>query len=123
MPIRWGILAVIIVCNAFGDVLNTMGMKRQGEVEDLRPRHMLHVIVRTFRNFYVIGGIACLAVGFVAMLGLLSVSNVSFAVPATAAGYLLETLLAKIVLKEDVHWRRWAGATLVACGVLLISLQ
>ena len=120
---RWGLVAIIVLCNAFGDVLNTTGMKRQGEVDNLAPRHMLHVVWRILRNPYVLGGMGCLAISFVALLALLSVSNVSFAVPATAVGYLLETLLAKYLLGEQVHWRRWAGATLVACGVLLISLQ
>ncbi len=120
---RWALVGIIVLCNAFGDVLNTRGMKRQGEVEDLRPRHMLHVGWRMLRNFYVLGGTACLALSFFALLALLSITNVSFAVPATAVGYLLETLLAKYVLGEDVHWRRWAGAALVAGGVLLISLQ
>jgi drug/metabolite transporter (DMT)-like permease len=35
--------------------------------------------------------------------------------------YLLETLLAKYILGEDVKWRRWAAAFLVACGVVLLS--
>lgn len=119
---RWVLVAIIVVCNVFGDVLNTIGMKRHGEVEDLRPRHMLHLVWCILRSPYVMGGMGCLAVSFFALLGLLSIANVSFAVPTTAIGYLLETVLAKYVLKEDVHWRRWAGATLVACGVLLVSL-
>lgn len=120
---RWGLVGIIVLCNTFGDVLNTMGMKRHGEVDDLRPRHLLHLVWRILRNHYVLGGLACLTLSFFALLALLSISNVSFAVPATAIGYLLETLLAKYILKEDIHWRRWAGASLVAFGVLLISLQ
>jgi drug/metabolite transporter (DMT)-like permease len=120
---KWVLVGIIVLCNVFGDVLNTMGMKRHGEVENLRPRHMLHLALRILRNPYVLGGVLSLAVSFFALLGLLSISNVSFAVPVTATGYLLETLLAKLLLKEEVHWRRWAGALLVAGGVLLISLQ
>jgi bacterial/archaeal transporter family protein len=119
---RWVLVGVIVMCNTLGDLLNTTGMKRHGEVEDLHPRHMLHLAWRVLRNHYVLGGLACLTLSFLALLSLLSISNVSFAVPATAIGYLFETLLAKYILGEDVHWRRWAGATLVACGVLLISL-
>lgn len=119
---RWLLVSIIVLCNAVGDVLNTMGMKRHGEVEDLRPRHMLHLALIILRNRYVLAGLLVLAVSFFALLGLLSIANVSFAIPATAIGYMFETLLAKIVLKEQVHWRRWAGASLVACGVLLISL-
>ena len=96
-------------------------MKRQGEVEKLDPQSLGHMVVRIFRNPLVLGGQAVLAVSFFALLSLLSISNVSFAVPATAISYLLETLLAKLVLKEDVTWRRWAGATLVTCGVMLLQ--
>jgi drug/metabolite transporter (DMT)-like permease len=120
---KWILLAIIVSCNAGGDVLNTMGMKRHGEVEDFGARHMMHVAARSLRSPYVLGGILMLAGSFFALLGLLSISSVSFAVPATAIGYLLETLLSKVVLKEQVHWRRWAGAGMVACGVVLISLQ
>ena len=48
--------------------------------------------------------------------------DLSFAVPATAVTYVLETVLAKYVLKEHVNRLRWAGAGLVICGVALVSL-
>jgi drug/metabolite transporter (DMT)-like permease len=119
---RWILVGIIVLCNTFGDVLNTAGMKRYGEVDDLHPKTMLKMAVSILRNPLVLGGLACLALSFFALLALLSIANVSFAVPATAIGYLLETLLAKYVLKEHVHWRRWLGATLVAGGVLMLSL-
>jgi drug/metabolite transporter (DMT)-like permease len=50
------------------------------------------------------------------------VAELSFAVPVTAVTYVLETVLAKYVLREDVSWLRWAGASLVICGVALVSL-
>jgi drug/metabolite transporter (DMT)-like permease len=120
--VNWILVAIIVVCNTLGDVLNTAGMKRYGEVDDLKPRTLLRMAVAILRNPLVLAGLGCLALSFFALLALLSVANVSFAVPATAIGYLLETLLAKYILKENVHWRRWAGATLVACGVLMLSL-
>jgi drug/metabolite transporter (DMT)-like permease len=55
-------------------------------------------------------------------MDLLSIAKLSFAIPATASSYLLETALAKYLLGEDVGWKRWAGASLVAIGVMLISL-
>jgi drug/metabolite transporter (DMT)-like permease len=119
---RWALVGIIVACNTLGDVLNTAGMKRHGEVEDLHPRAVLRLLWSIVRNPLVMGGLGMLALSFFALLKLLSIANVSFAVPATAVGYLLETLLAKYVLREDVHWRRWLGATLVAIGVLLISI-
>jgi len=53
---------------------------------------------------------------------LLSVADVSFAVPVTAASVVIETVLAKLVLKETVTVKRWAGACLVAFGVALLAM-
>lgn len=118
---KWVLVAIIAVFNTVGDVLNTAGMKRQGEVEEFSPHSLRHMISGIFRNPFVLGGVAALAVSFFALLSLLSIANVSFAVPATAISYVLETFLAKHVLKEDVGRRRWAAATLVALGVALLQ--
>ncbi len=118
---KWILVGIIALCNTLGDVLNTAGMKRQGEVEDLRPRSFGMMIKRIFRNPLVLCGFAAMAVSFFALLSLLSIATVSFAVPATAISYLLETLLAKYILREDVRWRRWAAASMVACGVVMLS--
>lgn len=119
---RWVLVLVIVAANTCGDVLNTAGMKRHGEVEHFNPRAIGRLIAHLMRNPFVVGGIAALTVSFAATVMLLSVANVSFAIPATSASFLFETLLAKFVLNEDVNWKRWLGATLVACGVALLSV-
>ncbi len=119
---KWALVGVIVLCNTLGDVLNTAGMKRHGEVEHFHPHALARLIAHLFRNPFVLGGIASLAVSFGALVMLLSIANVSFAIPATAASFLFETILAKLVLKENVTWKRWLGATLVACGVALLSI-
>ena len=53
-------------------------------------------------------------------MGLLSIEDVSFAVPATAMGYVIETILARWILHEQISLRRWVGAMLVVVGVFLI---
>ena len=121
IPIQWRLAALTSVCNTVGDVLNTAGMKREPEVEKLNLHSLIVMLSRIVRNPLVIGGVASLTVGFFAMMSLLSIANVSFAVPATAISFVLETLLAKYILREDVGLRRWAAATLVACGVVLLQ--
>ena len=121
IPIEWRLAALTSVCNTIGDVLNTAGMKREPEFEKLNVHSLIAMLSRIVRNPLVIGGVASLTAGFLAMMSLLSIANVSFAVPATAISFVLETLLAKYVLKEDVGLRRWAAATLVACGVILLQ--
>ena len=115
------LIALIVIPGTIADVLNTMGMKRNGEVADFRPRALLRLIASLARNRYVVIGVPAMAVSFFALMALLSIANLSFAVPATAFSYVLETALAKYILKEGIGWRRWAGASLVGCGVLLLA--
>jgi bacterial/archaeal transporter family protein len=118
---KWILVAVISICTALGDVLNTAGMKRQVGVLGASRGSAHYVVLGIFRNRLVLCGLAMMAISFFAFVSLLSISNVSFAVPATASSYVLEATLAKWVLKESVTWHRWAAASLVCCGVALLS--
>ena len=119
---KWLLVSVIVACNAAGDLLNAFGMRQHGQVRDFHPSALRRLVRSLVHNRHVIIGIAAMAVAFFALLSLLSIAPLSFSIPATAAGYLLETLLAKFYLKEDIHWQRWLGACLVAGGVALLSL-
>jgi drug/metabolite transporter (DMT)-like permease len=119
---KWLLVAVIVASNCFADLLNTFAMRRHGKVHDLRPSGIARLVRVLSRNGYVLGGVVANAVGFFAFMSLLSIANVSFAVPATAASFVVETWLAKVLLKEDVHWQRWAGAFVIAVGVALLAL-
>jgi drug/metabolite transporter (DMT)-like permease len=121
IPLEWKLVALTSVCNTVGDVLNTAGMKREPEAERLNLGSLVRMLARIVRNPLVLGGVAALTAGFFAMMSLLSIANVSFSVPATAISYVLETLLAKYVLNEDVGARRWVAAILVAGGVALLQ--
>lgn len=119
---KWVLIAIIVAATTVGEVLQAMGMRRHGEIRDFRPGALRRVVAVLARNRIVIGSVAAMAVSFFAYMGLLTISDLSFAVPVTAVTYVLETVLAKYVLKERVNWLRWAGASLVICGVTLVSL-
>jgi drug/metabolite transporter (DMT)-like permease len=119
---KWLLMALIVIPGTVADLLNTMGMKRNGEVCDFRPSSIFPLIASLARNPYVAVGLPLMAVSFFALMTLLSVANLSVAVPATAFSYVLETVLAKYILKERIGWQRWVGASLVGCGVLLVAI-
>ncbi|HUA58100.1 MAG TPA: EamA family transporter [Verrucomicrobiae bacterium] len=118
---KWTMVAVIVAATAAGEVLAAMGMRRHGEIH-FRPGALGRAAALLVRNRFVIGSVLAMAVSFFAYMRLLTVAELSFAVPATAITYALETVLAKYVLKENVNRLRWAGAALVICGVALVSL-
>jgi len=119
---RWLLIGIIVAATSVGEVLQALGMRRHGEIRDFRPGAVGRALRLLARNRFVIGSVAAMAISFFAFMGLLTVSELSFAVPATAITYVLETALAKFVLRERVNWLRWAGAALVVCGVVLVSL-
>ncbi len=119
---RWVWVAVVVLSGTLGDVLSAKGMSKRGEIHDFRPRGIARVFRYIVTHPLVLAGIGSNAVSFVSFLALLSVAQLSFAVPATALSYILKTVLAQIYLREDVTRNRWLGAILVAFGVILISL-
>lgn len=116
------LVALVVVPGALGDLLMSAGMKRHGEVTDWSLSGLLHLSGDLLHNCYILASLPAMAVSFFAMMALLSVSTLSFAVPITASSYILETALAKYYLREHVDWRRWVGATLVAVGVALLAI-
>jgi len=119
---RWVLVAIIAGGTTAGDLLQAKGMRHHGEIHDFRPGAIGRVLAVVVRDRRILGAVCGYGVSFFAFLRLLSIAPVSFAVPATAASYVLETFLAKYLLRERITWRRWAGAVLVACGVVLLGL-
>ncbi|HUK15998.1 MAG TPA: EamA family transporter [Bryobacteraceae bacterium] len=119
---KWLLIGIIVAATSVGEVVQALGMRRHGEIHDFRPGALRRAMALLARNGFVIGSVLAMAVSFFAYMGLLTVAELSFAVPATAITYVLETVLARFVLKERVNWLRWAGASLVICGVALVSL-
>ena len=119
---RWLWVFVTVIGGIAGDLLNARGMARGGEIQNVGPRGLASVVRYIATNPLVLSGIACDAVSFGALLALLSTTTLSFAVPVTALSTIFKTALAQWCLNERVTWRRWAGAVLVAAGIVLISI-
>lgn len=119
---KWLLVAIIVAATTVGELWQAIAMKQHGEIRDFRPGAIGRLLALLARNKYIVASFVAMAVSFFAFMALVSVSDLSFAVPATAASYVTETILARYLLKEKVSWGRWAGASLVACGVALLSL-
>lgn len=118
---KWLLLAAMVSATVTSDLLQSAEMKRQGEITDFRPGALGNVFGSLLQRWRMIVAVGGMAVSFFSLLQLLRIADLSFAVPASAATYVLETFLAQTVLKEHVAWQRWAGAALVAAGVLLLA--
>ncbi len=118
---KFFLLLLVVGGTVAGDLLKAAGMRRLGLIDDFRPRSLAREARRVGGSAVIWLSLVGYALSFFAFMALLSIADVSFAVPATAAGYVVEMLLARTVLGEAISRRRWAGALLVTCGVMLVS--
>jgi len=118
---KWFLVAIIVACTTVGEILQAKGMRQQGEISDFHPGALGRLLAHMAQNRNIILSVTCMAISFFSFMALISIADLSFAVPATAASYVFETVLAKFLLGERITGRRWIGASLVACGVALLS--
>ena len=117
---KWLLLSITVSMTVVSDLLQSYEMKRSGE-QSIGPKGISRLFRTIARRRYLILSIVCLAFSFFSFMALVQNAPLSFAVPASAASLILETVLAKFVLHEHVGLRRASGAFLVLCGVVLIS--
>jgi drug/metabolite transporter (DMT)-like permease len=116
-------ILVYLVFGVSGQLLLGYAMKQLPPVELFSASdafRMLRFVVTTPR---VLLGVALLATHFGMFLALLSRLDVSVVAPAHALNYLLLTLMARFVLREQVTPLRWIGVSLITIGVALVLLS
>ena len=124
------VLIAAIVAQAAGDVLVTRGMKEiaAGATETADSAGLLDRIAAYLRfgadaaaSPEVLFGTLLLIVFFLLYSAALSWADLSFVLPATAFGYVLNVAAGHYFLNEKVTPSRWAGALVITVGVLFVS--
>ena len=113
---------LIVVPGTSGEICVSRAMKRVGEVTDFRPHAIVRVIGRAMKVPWMWIGLSLMTMGFFALLGMLSIANVSFVRPVTALGYAVGALGGKLFLSERVTPQRWLGVLIVCTGVVLVII-
>ncbi|HLG99392.1 MAG TPA: EamA family transporter [Bryobacteraceae bacterium] len=119
---KWMWLAITVLSSTAGDLASAKGMVAHGEIEHFGPRRVGRLLRYISTHPLIVAGIAFNAISFFSFLALLTVAEISFAVPASAISYVLKTALAGWYLDEHVNARRWIGAACVALGVYLLGV-
>ncbi len=117
----WIWLLISVTASTFGDLMTAKGMAEHGDIEDFGPKGLALVLHHIATHRLVVLGIFFNAISFFTLMALLSIAPISFAVPASAGGYIIKIALAHSYLGEHVNGRRQWGAVCVAIGIILIS--
>jgi len=114
------LLFFIVFAGTGGEICLSRAMKQIGEVHDFHPASILRVMGRAMTVGWMWLALLLMATGFFALLGMLSLENVSFVIPVSALSYVVGAYGGSLVLGEKVTAQRWLGVLLVCLGVTLV---
>lgn len=108
---------IVVLTNVLGNAALKWGMDRVGD-PGLSPLNYIKAIF----NPGVTAGICLLIVWMLSRMTLLSWADLSFVLPLTSAGYILQALIGKYFFGEFITWQRWGGTILIIGGIILVGL-
>jgi drug/metabolite transporter (DMT)-like permease len=115
------VLSVAVVANSVGSVCLSKGMKTFQPPDAQGAAWLLQASAQVVSNPWVILGIFLLVIFLACYMAALSWADLSFVLPATAPGYILTAILARIFLQEEISPLRWAGTVLIVTGTWLVA--
>lgn len=119
--LRWktrAFAAIVILSNAFGNLSLTWGMRHGAEEITASPLSFIHAVFNPWVSF----GIVLLVLWMLSKMFLLSWADLTYVLPVTAFGYVLNAALGRLFLGELITPARWAGTLLIMAGVILVGL-
>lgn len=117
---KWVLVVIMVAATVLSDLLQSHEMKQAGE-QSVRAHGLKRLLGLIAQRRLLILSIGCLAISFFSFMALVRIEPLSFAVPASAASFVAETVLAKLVLRESISFRRAAGTVIVLAGVILVD--
>ncbi len=117
----WWIVMGVVFADVAGNLALRKGMAQIGDVTLCWPRDLAGLLRRALTNWALGVGVLCIAMAFVLFVALLSWTDLSFALPATALASAVNTVGARVLLNERVTVGRWAGTLLICVGAALLS--
>lgn len=105
-----------------GNILLSKGMKQIFSGSLPETSSLLWIASRVVGSPYVWAGALLLIVFFCLFTALLSWADLSFVLPASSFGYVLNVALAHYFLLESVSMARWCGTAVIFAGVIMVSM-
>lgn len=110
------LFAAFVICtNAFGNFFIARGMRRLPALS--APLDLITAIFTPWVGL----GIALLILWLVSRMMFLSFADLSYMLPLTSLGYVLNAVLGRFFLNEEITPQRWAGIVLIMIGTVLVG--
>jgi uncharacterized membrane protein len=109
--------AIVVVTNVTGNFALGWGMKH-GATLDGSPMSFVKVVFDPF----VFCGILLLCGWVLSRMALLSWADLSYVIPVTSIGFVLNAMMGALFLHEVITPKRWLGTACIVAGTVLVGL-
>jgi len=116
------VLVLAVLFQTAGNLLVSRGMKQVAATSPWEITHWFSFSLQMATSPGVWLGTVLLIIFFVLYAVLLSWADLSFVLPASSFGYVLNVALAHYLLLEPVSMSRWFGTMLISIGVVFVSM-
>jgi uncharacterized membrane protein len=108
---------IVVLANAAGNLAMSYGLKQRATVLGDSALEYIRVLFHP----WVAIGIGLLILWLFSRMALLSWADLSYVLPVTAIGYVLNAVLGHVFLGEHISAGRWAGTLLIVAGIALVG--
>jgi drug/metabolite transporter (DMT)-like permease len=115
------VLVIAIISQALGNVYVTKAMKAITMASAASGEDLMTTALRGAASPMLWLGTALLIVFFLLYSAALSWADLSFVLPATAFGYVLNVAAGHYFLNESISPARWVGSVIITLGVVCVS--
>jgi uncharacterized membrane protein len=109
--------AIVVVTNVFGNFALSWGMKHGAALDGT-----LWSFARVVFHPAVFCGILLLAGWVLSRMALLSWADLSYVIPVTSIGFVMNAVMGVVFLGERITTLRWAGTLCIVGGTVLVGL-
>ena len=114
-------LGIALFLNASANILLKLG---SGRLSGLRGLGVAEIIPRLLTNYQLMIGLAFFALNVVFYASALNRLNLSIAYPIMmAGGIVIITIVSTMYMKETLTLLQYAGISLIAVGIILVTTQ
>ena len=108
---------IVVATNVLGNFALSWGMKHGAEMDGSAISY-----VRVVFNPWILLGIATLAGWVLSRMALLSWADLSYVIPVTSIGFVLNAIMGYLFMNEQISPMRWLGTLCIVGGTVLVGL-
>jgi len=117
------LLFCLTTTQVLGDIWLSKGMKEFDEITSYSFATIVTILTFLLTNYWIYLGVFSLIISLVIYLVAISKHDLSFVLPIHSSSYVLNLILAGLILGENIPFYRWISTSLITVGVLFVGLS